>query len=234
MGSRIWRYIDLSKTIRLLATRTLHFTRIDQFDDKFEGSYPVQNLQDWESHYPEVGDFSHWRKFGCVSCWYEADDESAAMWELYSKSHQGIAILSTKDRLKNSLKSDELVFEKVKYIDFLRGKANISIPLDAFLYKRIEYESEREYRAAHFSLPQSDGCDKGFPRFGSVEKQAGFPKGGEDIPVEPEVLIEKLVLSPYAKPWYRESVADVLSKYNMNTSILTESDLAADPVYPRQ
>jgi len=62
MGSRIWRYIDLAKTIHLLATKTLHFTRIDQFDDKFEGSYPVQNLNDWESKYPDVGDFSHWRK----------------------------------------------------------------------------------------------------------------------------------------------------------------------------
>ena len=118
-----------------------------------------------------------------MSCWYEADNESAAMWELYSKSHQGIAILSTKERLKKSLESDQLVFENVKYIDFLRGKANISIPLDAFLYKRIEYECEREYRATLFRLPQSDGYENGFPRFGSVEKQAGFPEGGVDVPV---------------------------------------------------
>lgn len=234
MGTRIWRYTDLAKTIHLLAAKTLHFTRIDQFDDRFEGSYPVQNLKDWESQYPKVGDFNCWRKFGCVSCWYEADNESAAMWELYSKGHQGIAILSTKDRLKESLESDQPFCENVKYIDFLREKASIKTPLDVFLYKRTEFNYEQEYRAVLFKLPQSDGCDNGIPRYGSVEKQAGFPEHGKDIPVDPEVLIENLVLSPYAKPWYRELVEEVLSKYGVNTSILAESELAADPVYPRQ
>jgi len=86
MSSRIWRYLDLAKLIHLAANRTLHFTRIDQFKDKFEGSYPIGNLKNWEYQYPGVGDFSGWRKFACVSCWYESENESAAMWELYSRS----------------------------------------------------------------------------------------------------------------------------------------------------
>lgn len=234
VNSHIWRYMDLAKFIHVLATKTLHFTRIDQFKDKFEGSYPIQNLRDWELQYPEVGNFSHWRKFACVSCWYESDNESAAMWELYGKDNQGLAIQSTKERLKKSVESDEVTFDKVKYVNFIKEKADIHIPLDVFLYKRTEFECEREYRAALFDLPKSDGTQNGFPNFGSVEKQEGYPKVGKDISVDLEILIEKIVLSPYAMPWYKKAVADVLMKYHISGSILVESELSSDPVYPRQ
>jgi hypothetical protein len=235
MSSHIWRYIDLAKLIHLAANRTLHFTRIDQFKDKFEGSYPIGNLKDWEYKYPGVGDFSGWRKFACVSCWYESENESAAMWELYSRSGQGMAIRSTKDKLKDSLLfAEEVFFSNVKYIDFLRDKADISTPLEVFLYKRIEFASEREFRAALFDLPGCEEFKDGFPILGSVEKQEGFPKNGKDMPVKPEVLIEKVILSPYSKPWYKEMVKDVLGKYDLSSLGLLDSELMADPVYPKQ
>lgn len=37
MSDRIWRYLDLPKFIHLIAYSALHFTRVDQFRDKFEG-----------------------------------------------------------------------------------------------------------------------------------------------------------------------------------------------------
>ena len=95
----IWRYLNLAKFIHLIAFRTLHFTRIDQFHDKFEGSYPVKNLKEWEDRSFKCGDCKNWRKFGCVSCWYQSDNESSAMWEIYGKNGQGIAIMSTVDSL---------------------------------------------------------------------------------------------------------------------------------------
>ena len=234
MSSHIWRYLDLPKLIHLVANRTLHFTRIDQFKDKFEGSYPIKNLADWEQRYPTVGDFSHWRKFACVSCWYESENESAAMWELYSRDDQGVAIRSTKDKLKESFESEEVFFANVKYIDFMRDKGIINSPLDVSLYKRIEFGFEREFRGVLFEIPENDGFENGFPNYGSVEKQKGFPKDGQGKAVKPEVLIEKLVVSPYAKPWYKKVVKDVLEKYKLSSVEVKESELAVDPVYPKQ
>jgi len=236
MSSHIWRYLDLSKLIYLVDNAALHFTRIVQFKDKFEGSYPIKNLEDWNERYPTVGDFSHWRKFVCVSCWYESENESAAMWELYSRDDQGVAICSTKDKLKKSFDggSDDVHFDNVKYIDFIRDKGKIESPLDVSLYKRIEFGFEREFRGVLFEIPENDGFENGFPNYGSVEKQKGFPKDGQGKAVKPEVLIEKLVVSPYAKPWYKKVVKDVLEKYKLSSVEVKESELAVDPVYPKQ
>jgi hypothetical protein len=231
--AHLWRYIELANLIHLIGTKTLHLTRVDQFKDKFEGSYPLKNLKDWEQKYPDVGDFKHYRKFACVSCWYESNHESAAMWEIYGKENQGIVICSTKEKLQNSLDHDGLSFIKVKYTDFLRKKADIPTPYHTFLYKRIEFRSEQEFRVVLFELPESEGFEGGYPRFGSPEKQEGFPETGTDIEVDPQELIERIVVSPYSKKWFRKVVQDILSLYNLAKINVAESELAADPVYPK-
>jgi len=234
MTTYIWRYLDLSKFVHLISTKTLHFSRIDQFTDKFEGSYPRKNLIDWQNKYPEVGDFKHWRKFACVSCWYKSEHESASMWELYTQNNQGLSIRSTTDRLKNSVKDTGVFIEKIKYIDFLRGKADILTPNQAFLYKRIEFKCEDEVRAVLFKLPPNAGFDNGFPIFGSVEKNDGFPENGIDIPVDCNNLIDKIVLSPYSKKWFKEVVKNLLMRFTFKSIEIIDSELSSDPIYPKQ
>ncbi len=236
MDSKIWRYLDFAKLIHLISTKTLHFTRIDQFKDKFEGSYPLKNIKDWEGPgYKPVGDFKNWRKFVCVSCWYESNRESAAMWELYGANRQGVAICSSKQRLKDGLAEPPIIsYNDIEYIDFINDMADINIPHDVCKYKRIEFESECEFRAALTAIPQSPGFENGFPEFGSVDNQEGFPKEGMDIPVNLDVLIEKVVLSPYAENWYRDIITKLARHYGLDNSIITTSELAADPVYPKQ
>jgi hypothetical protein len=234
MGSQIWRYLDLARFIHLISTKTLHFTRIDQFKDKFEGSYPLKNIQDWENQYTEVGNFKNWRKFVCVSCWYKSDKESTAMWELYGANGQGIAIYSSKQRLEESLNDFSITYEDIKYIDFINDKADILTPLDIWKYKRIEFKYECEFRAALTLIPQSHQYKNGFPVFGSVDNQEGFPKEGRDIPVKLDILIEKVAFSPYVEKWYRSIVTEIASHYGLDTSVITTSELAIDPIYPKQ
>ena len=60
-----------------------------------------------------------WPKYVAVNCWHENEHESAAMWKLYIKSVEGIAIQSTYSKLKKSFINDEIIFiGKVKYIDY--------------------------------------------------------------------------------------------------------------------
>ena len=59
----IWRYFDLAKFIHLIAFKELHFTRIDQLHDKFEGSYPISNIKDWEEKFDNGDDYRNWRNF---------------------------------------------------------------------------------------------------------------------------------------------------------------------------
>lgn len=234
VDTQIWRYVDLAKLLHLLGTETLHFTRLDQFNDQFEGSFPVQNIQDWEYKHPKVGDFSHWRKYICVSCWYESPCESSSMWMLYGGNLNGVSIQSTKGRLEESLASSSLAFESVEYIDYVKNKADIFFPHHVFKYKRKEFASEKEYRAAILGLPKSEGCNNGVPECGSVEAQGKYPKVGIDIPIDLDVLIEKIVLSPYSEPWFKKTIAEVLMRFGISDLILRESELARDPIYPKQ
>lgn len=83
--------------------------------DKFEGLIPIkyeQFLKDeiWNKYF---------RKNICINSWHINDGESDAMWKLYSKNDDGVAIQSTFEQLKKSINKSpkEIYIEKVKYID---------------------------------------------------------------------------------------------------------------------
>src|SRR5438876_753236 len=119
-----WRYMSFSKLMALLHGCALHFTRIDQLQDRFEGARPVANLRDPGrlEEYTVFGDTSHLsegqkhllaqaivaphpldRQVVAVNCWHMNDHESAAMWPLYVQGNEGVAIQSTVGRLKRAL-----------------------------------------------------------------------------------------------------------------------------------
>jgi len=128
--------MDLAKLVSLIDSRCLFFSRADKLGDPFEGSYPRGNVsarQSWlagvllesepgalaslVARLPEMN--KQWPKYHAVNCWHMNDHESAAMWKLYLKSSEGIAVQSTYQRLRGSITDDEKVyFSMVKYIDY--------------------------------------------------------------------------------------------------------------------
>jgi len=42
---KLWRYMDFTKFMSLLETKSLWFNRSDRFDDPFEGTYPLKILR---------------------------------------------------------------------------------------------------------------------------------------------------------------------------------------------
>jgi hypothetical protein len=165
---KIWRYLDFTKFISMLDKKTLFFNRSDKFSDRFEGKYTNRQLREFSKLF--VGDeegtseiekenincslrntfsTSYPRELVHINSWHENDFESAAMWELYLKSDEGIAIQSTFKKLTVSFpkeKKAEVYIGKVKYIDY----QSENIPDDAFatyLYKRKSFEHEHEIRA---------------------------------------------------------------------------------------
>lgn len=48
----LWRFMDFTKFISLLSTKTLFFTRADRFEDPFEGAKGIKkNKHKWNKHY---------------------------------------------------------------------------------------------------------------------------------------------------------------------------------------
>jgi hypothetical protein len=137
--TKIWRYMDFTKFVSLLATRKLYFSNIESLSasDPFEGLYTRHNLEaerqflalafdklpeearrafsneaSWANfvRHATLGnqrDFAKkQRRLTYVNCWHISSHQSAAMWKIYLKSDEGIAIQSTVGHLIESLKDE--------------------------------------------------------------------------------------------------------------------------------
>jgi hypothetical protein len=145
-----------------------------------------------------------------INCWYENEYESEAMWKLYTSSlNQGIAVKTTLKRLYRSLyRNPDIKIGRVNYIDYGNQFAGIN---EAFWFKRKSFEHEREVRAVIKDFRAKDEV-------------------GKLVPIDVEILIEKVYLSPTSASWFKELVNDVMQKYNFKKPILV-SDMTALPFH---
>jgi hypothetical protein len=224
----LWRYLDLAKYAALLQTRALHFTRGDDFEDPFEGSYPVINLKDFrcdEGGYSAKG----WRKHIAISCWHQSDFESDAMWRLYTNRNQGVAIKTTWTKLEKAVQ-DRARLVKVKYIDFIRDKADISHPFQAFEYKRKSFHHEQEVRALLESYP-SQRIIEALPQNSIPTEGRELSSSDCTVDVILRNLIDNVVVSPYSSNWFFNVIRGLTEQYKLNQNLVIISELNADPVY---
>ncbi len=153
---KVWRCMDFTKFVSLLDSQCLYFTRVDKFNDPFEGSWPQFNVlarQCIPEGIPEnardsylkamtnMGEINRqWLKFHAINCWHMNEHESAAMWKLYLKSDEGIAIQSTYKKLKDSLIDEERIFLSiVNYIDYDNECLNYGIYVGTFCSQTKEF-----------------------------------------------------------------------------------------------
>ena len=235
---KIWRFMDLPKFLSILQSKTLYFARADQFDDPFEGArgntgdeklYIKALAEALREEMSFDGDnkgvekslddarkiIDTWKTIGFdtnhmyqnfISCWHQNEMESDAMWRLYTKDlTQGVAIQSTCGRLRDSFIREFLrgpiTIAPVEYIDY-------TLPLglsdNPSWFKKKAFEHEKEIRAIiMFDYPSEEKAPKGWP-----------------LPIDPDVLIENLYVSPTAQPWFVELAIDVIGKYGYKFNVV--------------
>ena len=231
--AKIWRYMDFTKFASLLDKSALFFSRADKLGDPFEGSYSKFNIQLRPIVYKDkipseaLETMSRYQKrlreFTAISCWYLNEYESAALWKLYLKSNEGIAIQSTFSRLKRSLKDEDhdIYIGKVKYIDFdtdWMPEGNTFYP---FVHKRKSFEHEHELRAVIQKVPSKDGkTDLSKPLFDD----------GIYVAVDLKSLIERIYVAPTCPAWLFELTKSVTKKYGLDKKVY-QSSLDDVPVY---
>ncbi len=232
----LWRYMDFTKFVSLLDRGALFFARADMLGDPFEGSYSPINVALRPHLYEELLDLGlddlsglgqmmkGLRRFHLVNCWHENKFESEAMWKLYSSERKGVAIKTTFGSLIASLQGDETVYiGRVKYVDY----QNTFIPernaFSPYLHKRKSFEHEREVRAIHMSVPQSNE-DSPFQTGPDVTETGLY------LEVDLGELIQEVVIAPDADAWFVELAQSVAAKFGVEAPI-TRSTLADSPVW---
>lgn len=232
--ARIWRYMDFTKFVSLLDKSALFFSRADKLDDPFEGSYSKANVKlrpqmykdkvppDVLQHLTKVHKL--FLKYTVINCWHLNEYESAAMWKLYLKSNEGIAISSTFNRLKGCLESEKpiIFIGKVQYIDYEKDWLPEGNMLYPFVHKRKSFAHEQELRAViqEFRYKEDGEIDWDKPPFDE----------GIYVQVNLETLIDKIYLAPTSPKWLFELVKAVTSRYKLDKEVL-QSTLDDVPVY---
>jgi hypothetical protein len=238
----LWRYMDLVKFLSFVPRQELHFSRLDKLGDPFEGSvnevtfnarrvwiesevkkflpkgasvHPASvedSAQQFSDHFS-----SSRREFYC-SCWHMNEGESAAMWSLYSKSNESIAIKSTYATLKNLLPNN-VFLGKIEYKsqDELIHPSN---QLQVIFTKRKSFEHEREVRAVAWL---HDSRRHLYLEF--LCKESGIA-----VPISVNELVHSVHLNPECSPWFFEVVKDILDKYEISVQ-LQQSSLIGDPIF---
>ena len=165
------------------------------------------------------------RRYIAMNCWHMNHYESAAMWRLYLKSDEGIAIRSTYERLKTSLNpcADHIYVGAVKYIDFeteWMPEGNIFYP---FVHKRKSFAHEQELRAVIVRFPE------GKPNEPVINRKETMGDG-ISVDVDLNMLIEEVRVSPSSPLWLTQLVVAMCRRYKLDAKV-GNSSLSQDPVY---
>jgi len=226
----LYKYLDVAKFTSLLQKQALHFCRGDKFEDPFEGSYPLSAINIFNGG-DNGYDSKKWRKFVAVSCWHNSDVESDAMWRIYTYNKQGVAIVTTVEKLTQSV--DNLAYIKaVEYIDFIKDNPQILIPSDVFEYKRKAYIHENEIRAIITKYPRME-IKNGMPETSKPLPGKEIPESGILIDLDLSVFIDKIIVTPYSESWFLDVIKGLVKQYDLPDGIVVESELKVDPAYAK-
>lgn len=214
-STKFWRYMDFTKFVSMLEKDKLFFAFASKMRDSFEGGYSRGNQELRERVYKALGPYEitaeetkRRRENTALSCWHANEHESAAMWQLYSSANESICIQTTFMQLRNCMPKGVDIGE-VQYIDYETEWVPERHPVLPFLYKRISFEHEREYRAV---------CDVSQK---NVRTSSDFEitDSGVWVDARPVEVIQRIIVAPHVRPWFRELVDQVVARYELGISV---------------
>jgi len=213
----VWKYLDLSKFLDLLLRRQLFMSRSDKFEDQYEGTFSEPTYEELikiAKNNPEFLDnYKSHRKNVVISSWHMNEYESYAMWQIFTKNQEGLAIQSTIGRLQESLALEteyEQHIGEVEYIDYKKEYIPFDNNFFPFLFKRKSFQYEREVRI-----------------ISDLTKYNLTINEGVKTDVDINKLIEKIYIHPKSQNWYKNLVIQLMQQLGFDFSIEI-SDLESD------
>jgi hypothetical protein len=108
--------MDFTQFVSIMERKGLLFTRADLFEDKFEGTMSrwLHNFLEGQNPHQHAMHLRMAKGWTFVNCWHMNEDESPAMWKIYSTSKESA-------RLREALSGD-VYMGVVNYISYDRDK----------------------------------------------------------------------------------------------------------------
>jgi hypothetical protein len=227
--ARLWRYMDLAQFLSILEKEALFFPSVATLAtaDPYEGEPLPAKYRAAEARGPE--DLRTFRlyceifkRLNFYNSWHMNDGESGAMWKLYLKGSQGLAIQSTVARVKASFQNTvthTVYMALVEYIDYdtftppstLFGSSD-------YMYKRCAFRHEQEVRLGTYNYDiRPEFIDRAGlikvlnPRVPLADILLHPERKGVYVSANISALIERVVVYPFAPIWFSDLVT-ALSK----------------------
>jgi hypothetical protein len=175
-SSVLWKYLDLHRFIYLITQEKFFFSRLDKFEDPFEGIATrlirqEATLSEISGKHGKSHDLVHFheavsaQKSQYVNCWFAGERESMAMWNLHS-GPESVALKADfktlsmglrapfRKFIKESERKYSVICSSVHYLELnpFSEKSSAQKYHYSALRKDKSFEYEKEYRfliAAH-------------------------------------------------------------------------------------
>lgn len=175
-----------------------------------------------------------------VNCWHAAEHESVAMWKIYGSPGAGVAVVSNGARLDTALAANEEQFYlgAVRYRDPSYVQIGTPNAFDAMMIKRSSFEYEREVRLVHWHKGEFHDALANFAwndermRFDDLIDDPRPIRPGLSFVCDVDVMIERVIVSPFAPQWYAPMIDRVRERLGYRFSVHKSKLLDVPPVIP--
>lgn len=248
---KVWRYMDVTKLVAFMETRSLHFARADTLEDPFEGSVALLNqiakeqmisemLKDQENNPPDSGRYTRdqlremlaqgariGRQWVFMSCWHSGETESVAMWKQYGSTGGSVVIQSTYRKLLDALPSeiriDENNLEKTNiYMGMVQYKNYFSL-LEGL---RLDGNMLSPFIHKRTALEYEKEV-RAFLMFPTADTRS-ISSVYADVDIEE--LVETIRVRPGTSDWERQTIEKLIGKYGLGMKIMP-SEIDAEPMF---
>lgn len=153
-----------------------------------------------------------------INCWNMKEYEDANMWARLGKDTISIAIKSDLRRLKNCFKQYvdyDIFIGQISYLDYETEKIAERSSLTPFLYKRKHFDSEKEVRCFLYDDGDIGLFPDNEPMPINALNEGLVLNPGVYVPVDLDILIEKIYISPNTPEWVSEMIRSLLNKLSV-------------------
>ncbi|OGP54454.1 MAG: hypothetical protein A2Y65_09745 [Deltaproteobacteria bacterium RBG_13_52_11] len=226
-GDVLRRYLDMPRFISFLKTSSLYLCRSDLFSDKFEGSFTFSVKEAISNAYRKNQIEYTYEKFKkelregvFINCWSLGMDDNMALWKLYGKTDDCVAITTTVAKLRAALDKfgglGRISLKKVEYIRHWKDpKIEVKPYSNVFKYKTVGYAFENEVRIILDRFDQT---------FEATSKDEGVI-----LPINLRAFLRSVVVSPECSSWFKAVVEDIVDKYGV-TCPIRNSSMSKQPI----
>ena len=242
-SSSMWRYMDFTKFVSILSTRSLYFSNAACFDDEFEGAKGLRkNKQVWDSHYL---DFFR-RAVRSVPVEVRLPLAEEEIEREAKRLLRDMEVAGELDKRRNFIScwhENEHESEAMwkLYSTFIEHAIAIRTTY-ARLYEALGQNPDIQIGRIEYVDLENDFVDvndtfwrkrKSFEHENEVRALIFDPEhkgAGIAVPCDVKTLIESVVISPRAPGWFATLVADVTQRFGYELPI-NQSFLSQEPFY---